>query len=537
MRTARISTISLTFFWVLGALATTPAASAQSAPFTGTAAGGVSVVLEPPQVIRVGEDQAWSLRLRRSDGKPVTPLSLAFAAGMPAHGHGLPEPAAIEATDAGRFRIAPVRFNMGGAWRLEVTLGSPGGLETVVFDLELPDGAGSAEGAGLDAAQVALIRSLALVSLTPTPRDASNRFSGNPAAAELGRALFREPALSTSGTIACVSCHEPGRAFTDGRARAFGSRELARNAPTLVGVGHARWFYWDGRRDSLWAQALTPLETRGEMDGNRTDVVRLVTSRPEYAAAFSALRGTQLDVSDRARFPPGSGPFAGAEGKAAWARMADADRERVNTAFADVGKVLAAFEETLIPPVSRFDRFAAALGAIPGPAGNVTLDERELRGLRLFLDVERTQCLRCHNGPLLTNQGFHAIGSASHAFDLGFELGLQAAAVDPFNCTGAFSDARSDCRLQRMRASPPGLYSKAFKVPTLRQLTLTGPYFHDGRFASLEAVLEFYAAPPAPDAGNHELTPVVLDDDERSALAAFLRTLSAPAPGYSSMTR
>jgi cytochrome c peroxidase len=374
--------------------------------------------------------------------------------------------------------------------------------------------------------QLALLESLSIAALPPPPRAPSNRVADDPAAAELGHRLFFEPRLSQNGRVSCATCHLPERLFTDGRRTSRGLADMSRNAPTLLGAAHSPWMFWDGRRDSLWAQALGPLEAAAEMGGTRVAVVRHVTQEPTLAALYTRVFGEPPAQGDGQRLPERAGPFGSREERAAWQRMAAADRRHVDRAFANVGKAIAAYERLLQPGPSRFDRYVESLRHARD-AGS-SLGEEQLRGLRLFVDVGRTQCLRCHNGPLLTNQSFHDVGTAVGADgfpDYGRFLGIQAALIDPFNCLGAFSDARAEQCGELRFVSKTHLEDEAgkFKTPTLRGLPRTGPYMHDGRFATLEAVVEHYRNLPA--AAQREVTSLEISDAESRALAAFLGSL------------
>jgi len=154
---------------------------------------------------------------------------------------------------------------------------------------------------------------------------------------------------------------------------------------------------------------------------------------------------------------------------------------------------------------------------------------QEIAGARLFIDAGRTLCLRCHNGPLLTNQVFHDVGTAlgdGRLPDFGRYLGLQSVLIDPFNCLGPYSDAApEDCtELRFLETRHAEAEMGKFKTPTLRGLPRTAPYMHDGRFATLEEVIDHYRSPPiGPD--RLEITPLEIDDAEARALVAFLRTL------------
>jgi cytochrome c peroxidase len=381
---------------------------------------------------------------------------------------------------------------------------------------------------GWSEAQLSLLRSLSLRSLAGTREDPSNRVADDPRAARLGHRLFFDPSLSASGAVACASCHRPELAFSDGRATSVGLGPGSRNAPTLVGAAQSPWLYWDGRRDSQWAQALAPLEASNEMGSTRLEVVRRVANAPRYRAEYEALFGEEPDFGDAARFPARAGPFGDDDARAAWERLPEADRDRVNRAFANVGKAIAAYERLLAPAPSRFDAYVGHLLEGDAAAARSALDADEVAGLRLFVDGVRTPCLRCHNGPLFTNHGFHDVATSrlGPLPDLGRFAGLQAVLLDPFNCLGRYSDAPKErCEeLRFVNQRDVATLSGAFKTPTLREVGRTAPYLHDGSLATLEAVIEHYRRPP-PDPGS-ELVPLELGDREAAQLAAFLRSLA-----------
>ena len=383
--------------------------------------------------------------------------------------------------------------------------------------------------------ELAILRSLWLGSLPPPPDRPSNRVAEDPRAAEFGHALFFDPGLSRTGQISCATCHDPALHFTDGLPRSKGIATGSRNAPTIVGSAFAPWQFWDGRRDSLWSQALAPLEAAGEMGTTRLAVANYVTAHPTYGPRYAELFGEPPEL------PPGSaGPFGDPEEKAAWNALPTESRAQIDTVFANVGKAIEAYERLLQPGESRFDREVDA--ALNGRTAADPLDANEVAGLRLYIDGERTLCLRCHNGPLFTNQGFHDIGTSRLAgIDFGRFIGVQSLLLDPFNCLGAYSDAEPEscAQLRFLDRSEIGETAGQFKTPTLRDVARTAPYGHDGHFATLEAVMEHYREPPAQP--GHELTPLALDDRELAQLVAFLRTLdggvaaeprwlAAPAP-------
>jgi cytochrome c peroxidase len=280
----------------------------------------------------------------------------------------------------------------------------------------------------------------------------------------------------------------------------------------------------------MWAQALTPIESQGEMGSTRLEAVRYVTGHATYGPAYVALfgPGPSLDA-----LPKRAGPFADQAAKAAWAALDTQTRKAISTAYANVGKTLGAFQRELSPTQSRFDRYVRALVDQGSAAADQILSEDERAGLKLFLDDGRTQCMRCHNGPLFTNFGFHNADTGRTAppdYDLGRSVGIRAARIDPFNCEGDFSDAPPGaCKELRFAdlVHTGGRMRGAFKVPTLRNVGATGPYMHDGRFATLEAVVCHCRNPTPAATSRHELAQTRLTDGEAGQLVAFLHTLTS----------
>ncbi len=481
---------------------------------------------------RVAEIQNWVLHVEAIDGSLFIPRQLVLSGGMPGHGHGLPtEPRISRYLGNGDYLVEGVKFNMPGTWQLIVGVTGPQGPEQAVLEVVIASLGATpvAEADDWSAAELQLMKSLSLDSLAAANRDASNRFSGVTAAADLGELLFNDKGLSGSAAVACATCHKSSRAFADDKQFSKGTAATQRNAPGLLGVSYHKWFYWDGRRDSLWAQAITPIETPGEMDNQRVDVVRYVLQQDRYSKVLKTIGAATIDPSDRKRFPPGAGPFAPAGGSQLWWSMQPADRDAVNKAFSDIGKILAAYMERLQHAPSRFDRFVDQLESGDQEAANAVLSVDERQGLKLFLDVRRSLCLRCHNGPLFTNFGFHNIAtgiSSDGQLDFGRMLGLQAAMVDEFNCQGQYSDARKvDCKEMRFVAEEHSAQG-AFKVPGLRDVAMTAPYMHDGRYTSLSDVVEFYTQQSDPEVAPSEIAAVNLTPEELGQLVAFLGTLT-----------
>lgn len=347
------------------------------------------------------------------------------------------------------------------------------------------------------------ITSLAITSLPPVPPDQSNSIASHPIAVEFGQALFHDVRLSANQQVSCASCHRPDYFFSDDKPQSRGLAATRRHTPGLIGIAYSQWLYWDGRRDSLWAQALTPLEHPDEHGISRVQVTELISTDPHYRQLYQELYG-------------------GLYGESA------AGNHTTDRMFANAGKAIAAFETTLLPKPSRFDRYAAALVSSDwGTVDRALFSDEEIAGLRLF--VNKAQCLNCHNGALFTNQGFHNVGTGlgvSAALpDHGRWQGVQEAQADPFNCLGEFSDAPAEwCALKFARVGGPELMG-AFKVPGLRNISQTPPYMHDGRFSTLAQVVDHYiAAIPVP-MGHTEIVPIPLAETERNNLIKFLETL------------
>jgi len=375
-----------------------------------------------------------------------------------------------------------------------------------------------------------IIASFSLSNL-PAPFTGSNRVAQNPDAADFGEQLFNDPLLSSTGTISCASCHNPQQHFIDGLAKGQGIGKLNRNTPPLAGAAWNQWQYWDGRRDSLWSQALTPLEAKDEMGTNRVAVTRFILGNANYRQQYTTLFG-EITLNTSALTTDAS-PIGNKKEKRNWFDIDHNTQEKINTVFVNVGKSIAAFEQTLLPVTTRFDRFVDSVKA--GAPDMKLLSKEELRGARLFINGEKTQCLECHNGPLFSNGDFHNIGTGrfealpGEQLDFGRVFGVQAALINEFNCQGRFSDAGKDgCKhLQFINRAAVSHTQGAFRTPTLRNAPNTAPYFHDGRFSSLQQVVQHYASQPvATRSGQNELRPFVLDEKEIGQLTAFLNTLA-----------
>ncbi|HEX7718406.1 MAG TPA: cytochrome-c peroxidase, partial [Woeseiaceae bacterium] len=253
-------------------------------------------------------------------------------------------------------------------------------------------------------AEILMLQSLWIDSLPDLPDDPSNAVAADPRAATLGWRLFFDPKLSANSAISCATCHQPERAFTDGRARGRALGESARNTRSMVGAAYSPWQYWDGRKDSLWSQALSPLEDVAEHGGNRMQYARLVALDPTYRATYETLFGALPDLADSSRFPVAARPEGNDAETAAWQSMSATDRRTVDEIFSNVGKTLAAYQRLLVPGASRFDTYVGAVIDDDTALQNDAFTADEAWGLRLF--IGKARCIECHNGPLFTNNEF-----------------------------------------------------------------------------------------------------------------------------------
>jgi cytochrome c peroxidase len=299
-------------------------------------------------------------------------------------------------------------------------------------------------------------------------------------AVELGRRLFYDPRLSGNDTVSCSTCHQQHLAFTDGRPTAVGvsGRPLAFNSMSLANLmwGPQR-FFWNGRAATLEEQALVPLQHPDEMAQDLAGLVDELSEDPAYRELFDTAYG-ELSASAIAR-------------------------------------ALAAFTRTLVSSNSRYDRFLR---------GELTLGAQEELGRKLFM---------AHPDVKVSLRGGNCIDCHSQFLTAGFSTGF-----DGFSNNGLDEEAELQPGLQQHTGNPA--HRGLFKVPTLRNIALTAPYMHDGRFATLEQVLRHYnegirasstLSPVIVEADNRGATAagrisLNLTDEEQAAIIAFLHTLT-----------
>ncbi len=371
--------------------------------------------------------------------------------------------------------------------------------------------------------EIIAIGALSIGSLPPLSPDPSNQYADDPRAITLGHKLFFDTRFSANGKIACATCHVPELNFQDGLPLAQGIGTTTRRTMTITGSAYSPWLFWDGRKDSLWAQALGPLESLVEHGGNRTYYAHLIDKY--YRAEYEAIFGSMADLR---RLPRNAGPCANSQAKSAWEAMATEDREAVTRIFANLGKAIAAYERLIRPGPSRFDAYTLALMEGDAAAMQAAFSVDEAAGLRLF--IGKAECIKCHNGPLFTDNYFHNTGVPTVAglpIDTGRAQGAPQVLADEFNCLSSYSDAdKSKCtELKVMIAEGQELIGQ-FKTPSLRNVAERSPYMHAGQFATLEEVLAHYNAAPIATNGASELEPLYLNEAEIKEIIAFLKTLN-----------
>ena len=313
----------------------------------------------------------------------------------------------------------------------------------------------------------------------------------------IGQRLFNDPRLSANGQVSCVSCHQSAKHFSDGLPLALGihGRKGTRNTPSLLDVGEQRTLFWDGRRESLEAQALDPLLNPAEH------------GLPDEAVLIKRLRADR--VYQRAF-------------REAFAHSSSQPTAEVVTT-GNVAKALAAFQRTLVSGPTPFDRYQAGEVAALEPAAR--------RGWALFSTT--AQCIRCHSvegpRPLFTDHGFHSLAVGLHRIERKLPE-LTQKLVQLHRDGRAFDHAvltdTDMAELGRFAVTLNPADIAKFKTPSLRNVALTAPYMHDGSVATLEESvdLELYYR------GAQDGKPLILTPAERTDLVAFLRSLSSDGP-------
>lgn len=374
------------------------------------------------------------------------------------------------------------------------------------------------------AAELKILGGLHLDALPPAPDDPSNKYQHSPEAAGLGKKIFFDPRFSANGKVSCASCHAPELKFQDNRALGQGMGTGLRRTMPVAESGRGPWQFWDGRKDSLWSQALGPMEDALEHGGNRTAFAKLMGRhyRAEYEAVFQRLPNLEA-------LPDAASPNGTPAERSAWAKMSAAERDAVSRVYANMGKAIAAYERKLHFGYSRLDAYIAA--TLRGePAADQKLNAAEKRGLRLF--IGKAQCITCHAGPLFTDQHFHNTGvppRMQKAPDQGRAAAIAKLLQDEFNCKGPFSDAKQgQCQELDFLADDDPHMLGAFKTPGLRNVAERAPFMHAGQIPTIVDVLRHYSAAPKAAVGKSERQPMPMSESDIADLAKFLGALSSP---------
>ena len=273
----------------------------------------------------------------------------------------------------------------------------------------------------------------------------------NPAKVELGKKLWFDPRLSRSGFISCNSCHNLSMGGSDNLKTSIGHnwQKGPINSPTVLNSSLNMAQFWDGRAKDLREQAGGPIANPGEMAFTHDLAVDMLRSIPQYVAEFQKVFGTDKLTID------------------------------------EVTSAIAAFEETLVTPNSRFDQWLKG--------DKKAINQQELRGYELF---KNSGCVACHNGPNLGGTSFQKMG-----------------VVEPYQtdnpAEGRYAVTKNDA--ERFN----------FKVPTLRNVELTYPYFHDGAADTLAQAVDTM--------GRIQLGRT-FTKQENADIVAFLKTLTGEQP-------
>jgi cytochrome c peroxidase len=329
--------------------------------------------------------------------------------------------------------------------------------------------------------QVAL--PLGLRNETPPPLPEDNPLTR--AKIELGRQLFFDRRMSAGGTLGCVDCHHPQRNYT--------SDEIAHASLRETGVAFNRLLsqeqFWDGRAKSLEDQLRFPLENAHELKTTAEDCVARIAAIEGYRLQFDAVFG-KLDFEALCQ-AVASFERVLVTGPSAW----DYDVELQRLAKLDQGNP------------SAVDR--QWLATVKSAAEQHPLSDSARRGADLFFS-DRTGCSRCHSGPNFTDEQYHDIGLRARRDSKSPVAAKVAADMGRYEATKDEADRH------------------AFKTPTLRNVALTWPYFHDGRYHKLSDVVQHFVR--GGDAGVGTLQPLDLSSDDVQDLVAFLNALTGSLP-------
>lgn len=347
-------------------------------------------------------------------------------------------------------------------------------------------------------------------SLGPWPvesvKDPSNRFSQREGAIELGRQLFFDRRLSSDNQLSCADCHQPNQAFQDGLPLTKGFDPLHRNTSSLLNVGHRPWYGWGGEHDSLWSQSIRPMLAKAEMRTNLDQLKNDLAQDKHFQCAFEQTTKQSIHSLSNEDF------------------------------LITLGKLLASYQETIRTGKSRFDLFRDQL--IEQKHEKPALSVSAQKGLKMFIGEGR--CVFCHSGANFSNGEFGDIGVpffTSEGVDKGRYNGIKALRKDPYSLLGKYNDAATQDNIlpnNTQRTSHLQLLHRnwgEFKVPSLRNVSQTAPYMHNGSVATLTDVIDFYSELDEERLhadGEKILRPLNLNEEQSRSMIAFLTSLAGP---------
>jgi cytochrome c peroxidase len=338
----------------------------------------------------------------------------------------------------------------------------------------------------------------------------------------LGRALFVSEAVSPRRR-SCASCHEPDHGYGASRATRDKFRHLPRSIPSLLNLAHQRWFFWDGRADRLWQQALGPLESAAEMDSHRMFMVNAVLAddRLRLLALAASDSVGRAEIS-QARAQVGAGMLAKCDGtvscKRRWQELPADGRIVIDSVARRLFFALEAFQLTLKSRRTAYDEYLAS---------GHGLSRQELRGMKLFFGEAR--CSSCHSGPALSDAGFHNLllpsPSGREKEDPGRFRGIQHLRSLAASGDLAYKPTEIATHLD-LNNSVWG----QFKTPSIRNLEGRAEYMHNGVFQTLRDLLRYYNTLAEAQVVHHHpnalLTPLQFGNDQLDDLEAFLNVFT-----------
>jgi cytochrome c peroxidase len=294
-----------------------------------------------------------------------------------------------------------------------------------------------------------------------------------PEKVELGKKLFFDTRLSKTGKMSCETCHQPDKGWTDANALStkFDGSVNTRHTPTLYNVGYYKQWYWDGRAATLEGQVTAAW--RGQMGGDPDAVAMTLNGIDAYKNEFQKVF---------------NGPATGA----------------------NIAQAIAAFVRTIKSENSPWDKYQAG--------DKSAVSEDVIKGFAVFSDTDKANCTLCHLPPLFTDTLFHNVG-------IGYDKPMPDLGRGKILADAAEKAGTKDPNAETMQG--------AFKTPTLRSITETGPYFHDGRSKTTDDAVDLMLKGGIKNPHlDEKLKPKMISKDERAQLMAFLKSLTPEAKPF-----